>query len=156
MEETVSMFEDILQDLMADAQRGQHYFPTPNWKTWVLKEVEELSPNNHKEPYSLYERGDGYIVKISAPGVKKEDMDIKVQLLNGLHNIDVSIKKTPKEDLGKLIVTGLFSKTESSQSYSIKLNDINPDTVDATLELGILTITAAKAKKSAAVTVKVK
>ncbi len=78
------------------------------------------------------------------PGIKKED--IKISVTGDTLSIEGSSKEEKEEKEKKY-----FLKTFQSSSYSQSFNLpslVNPNTVDAKFEDGVLTVTLPKAKES--------
>lgn len=86
-------------------------------------------------PANIYGDDEAYYLVAELPGVKKEDIDVK------LENAVLAI--TAKR---------LAGKDEASSEYTMTRaitigDDVNPDKVSAKLENGVLTVTLAKAEE---------
>ena len=111
-------------------------FPT-RWDDLYMREFDNLSANIWEEENKIF-------VKMAMPGIKKED--IKISVTGDTLNIEGSSKEEKEEKEKKY-----FLKTFQSSSYSQSFNLpslVNPDTVDAKFEDGVLTVTLPKAKES--------
>ena len=111
-------------------------FPT-RWDDLYMREFDNLSANIWEEENKIF-------VKMAMPGIKKED--IKISVTGDTLSIEGSSKEEKEEKEKKY-----FLKTFQSSSYSQSFNLpslVNPDTVDAKFEDGVLTVTLPKAKES--------
>ena len=111
-------------------------FPT-RWDDLYMREFDNLSANIWEEENKIF-------VKMAMPGIKKED--IKISVTGDTLNIEGSSKEEKEEKEKKY-----FLKTFQSSSYSQSFNLpslVNPNTVDAKFEDGVLTVTLPKAKES--------
>ena len=111
-------------------------FPT-RWDDLYMREFDNLSANIWEEENKIF-------VKMAMPGIKKED--IKISVTGDTLSIEGSSKEEKEEKEKKY-----FLKTFQSSSYSQSFNLpslVNPNTVDAKFEDGVLTVTLPKAKES--------
>ena len=111
-------------------------FPT-RWDDLYMREFDNLSANIWEEENKIF-------VKMAMPGIKKEDL--KISVTGDTLSIEGSSKEEKEEKEKKY-----FLKTFQSSSYSQSFNLpslVNPNTVDAKFEDGVLTVTLPKAKES--------
>lgn len=87
---------------------------------------------NRSLPLDVYEADGKRIVRLEVPGIRKKDLEIE------LENAVLSVKGKREERFN-----GDSSMVELSRSLSVG-DDIDPDTVKARLEDGILTIELSK------------
>ena len=84
--------------------------------------------NYTRDLKSYIDRGDdGYTIISEVPGL--EEKDLKIELENDTLTIDAEYKEKEK-----------FSLRKGKYSWSCKLADINPESIEATLENGVLKI----------------
>ena len=111
-------------------------FPT-RWDDLYMREFDNLTANIWEEENKIF-------VKMAMPGIKKEDL--KISVTGDTLSIEGSSKEEKEEKEKKY-----FLKTFQSSSYSQSFNLpslVNPNTVDAKFEDGVLTVTLPKAKES--------
>ena len=95
-------------------------------------------------PVDIEETDDQFVVEIDLPGVRREDMSIDLRE-NELY-ITGEIK--PRERTGKM---RRQSRPVGRFEHQITLpGEVNPDSVEATLHSGVLTVKLAKAKRATA------
>ena len=92
----------------------------------------------------MYEEDDSIVIKMDIPGIKKEEINLAVTP----NTIEVSAEhKEKKEEVGKKY----WKKERTSNSYSQYLElptEIDPGSVEAKYENGVLTIKAKKSEKN--------
>ena len=91
----------------------------------------------------IYEKGDNVIIKADMPGVRKEDISLKITS----HSIQISAKHSEKEEVQSRKYYRHGRLIRDYSNYIELPVDIDPDSVKAKYENGILTITAKKSNK---------
>ncbi len=112
-------------------------YPLNRWDDLFLREFDNLSAN-------IWEEDNKIFVKMAMPGIKKED--IKISVTGDSLSIEGNSKEQNEEKEKKY-----FLKTFQSCSYSQSFNLpslVNPDSVEAVFEDGVLTVKLPKAKES--------
>jgi HSP20 family protein len=87
-------------------------------------------------PVNVHETKDGYHVEVSAPGLNKDNFDIKVE--NGLLTISYEKKEETKADDYKTLRRE-FSYRSFKRSFSLN-DDVNAENIRAKYENGILKV----------------
>ncbi len=91
----------------------------------------------------IYDEGENVVVKVDMPGVRKEDISLKVDS----HSIQISAKHSEKEEVQS---KKYYRKGRIIRDYSNYVElpvEIDPDSVKAKYENGVLTIVAKKSNK---------
>lgn len=121
--------EKALKNFLDDS----FYFPTITTRS--------ISTNDLSE--NIYFDEDKYVLLLSLPGFKKEDVSIEVS--------DGYLTLSGKKNLGDFEKMNVYSEgfsLNSSFNRKIKLwGNINPEQVDATMENGILKVELKKVKE---------
>ncbi len=92
-------------------------------------------------PASVFEFDNHYVVECDVPGVKESD--IEVSLTDGVLNISAERGESFGDDVKVVLNERSFRKT----GRKIQLGtDVNPDSVDAELGDGVLTVTVHKSE----------
>lgn len=89
----------------------------------------------------VLDEGDNYLVKSKLAGVEKENIGIDVE--KDILKINVKSTKEKKDKRKNVLYSEFYS---GSQSRSLKLQDIDPENIDAEFTNGILTISVGKLK----------
>ncbi len=92
---------------------------------------------------NISENENEYLVEISAPGLKKED--IKIELENDVLKISSSVKDK-KEEKNESYYRREFYKSSFERSFAIP-KGVNKDQISATMNDGILIVEIPKAKE---------
>ncbi|MBO9567039.1 MAG: Hsp20/alpha crystallin family protein [Niastella sp.] len=125
------VFNSVFDDLL-------NQFPT-TWKDSSL----------HNPPVNIHETSDAYHVELSAPGLKKEDFQVKVE--DGLLTIGYEQKEETKSEEYKT-VRREFSQRSFKRSFTVE-DQVNVDNIEAKYEQGVLKLRLPK-KEQAKPTVK--
>lgn len=88
----------------------------------------------HNPPVNIHETSDAYHVELSAPGLAKEDFQIKVE--EGLLSIGYEKKEETKEE-GYKTVRREFAQRSFKRSFTVDEN-IDVDNIQAKYEQGVL------------------
>lgn len=110
---------------------GEEPFAISPWESPIFNTI------NKNFNYEVEDSGNSYLVQVDLPGVKKEDVNIKLN--NGVLNVTAERK-------GKKATT--FKK-------SFKLPSMASDEITAELNDGVLTLTIPKAEESKAKTIQI-
>ncbi len=104
----------------------------------MFREFERSSNCKKTDNYSIEETQDNYSIEINVPGVKKEDIEIGVK--EDKLSIIASRKKIDKVDEEEKEV--VLSQYE--ENFTVNTKSIDLDSIEASLENGILTLKLAK------------
>jgi HSP20 family protein len=111
-----SVFNTVFDDLL-------NHFPA-NWKDSSL----------HYPPVNIHETKEAYHVELSAPGLNKEDFQVKVE--EGLLTISFEKKEETKAEDYKT-VRREFTQRSFKRSFSID-DQVDADNIQAKYEQGVL------------------
>ncbi len=111
-------------------------FPT-RWDDLYLRDFDNLSAN-------IWEEDNKIFVKMAMPGIKKED--IKISVTGDTLSIEGGSKEE-KEEKEKKYFLKTFQSSYYSQSFNLPTL-VNPESVEAKFEDGVLTVTLPKAKEA--------
>jgi HSP20 family protein len=125
------VFNSVFDDLL-------NQFPT-TWKDSSL----------HNPPVNIHETSDAYHVELSAPGLNKEDFQVKVE--DGLLTISYEQKEETKSEDYKT-VRREFSQRSFKRSFTVE-DQVNVDNIEAKYDQGVLKLRLPK-KEQAKPTVK--
>ncbi len=112
-------------------------YPLTRWDDLFLRDFDNLSAN-------IWEEDNKIFVKMAMPGIKKED--IKISVTGDTLSIEGGSKEE-KEEKDKKYFLKTFQSCSYSQSFNLPTL-VNPDSVEAVFEDGVLTIQLPKAKES--------
>ena len=99
-----------------------------------MKRFQEIPAVNVKEKTKAFE------IELAAPGLKKKDFNITIE--NGILTITAE-RKEEKEEKDENFTRREFSYQNFTRSFTLPEN-VNPDSIDAHYEDGILMLTIAK------------
>jgi HSP20 family protein len=99
-----------------------------------MKRTQFVPPVNVKEMDKMFE------IEVAAPGLTKKDFNINIE--NGILTIS-SEKKMEKEEKKENYTRSEFNYTSFSRSFNLPDN-VNPETIDAKYEDGVLRLTIQK------------
>ena len=119
-------------------------FPLSRWDDFYT-DFDTVSANVWEEDNKIF-------VQMAMPGIKKDD--IKISVTGDTLSIEGQSKIEEEEKEKKY-----FLKTLEERSYSQSFNlpsIVNPDSVEAAFEDGVLTVTLPKAKESESKEIKIK
>jgi HSP20 family protein len=100
-------------------------------------------------PVDIYETDHALAVIADLPGVRKDDVDIRVD--QGILTIKGKVKYTPPKEL----VRGEFSLLDFFRQFQLS-DEVNQEKISAESKNGVLTITLPKAEKAKPRQIKVK
>lgn len=103
----------------------------------------------HNPPVNIHETSDAYHVELSAPGLNKEDFQVKVE--DGLLTISYEQKEETKSEDYKT-VRREFSQRSFKRSFTVE-DQVNVDNIEAKYDQGVLKLRLPK-KEQAKPTVK--
>lgn len=115
------------------------YFLDENFGN-ALKEVTQ-SINAYSLRTDITKDENSYSIYVNVPGVKKEDISLNVED----NKVYLEVKRSTKEESEGKCIISQRSFTDAKRVY--ELEDINPDSVKAKLENGVLCITISKIVK---------
>jgi len=118
--------------------RINRFFPDFE-RSWGIPAAWPVSANWPKA--NLYDAGDHLEVKAEVPGVKKEDLHVKIQG----NYLEVSGSRESKAPEGYAAQRIERMAASFSRSFTLP-SDVDADKVEATLKNGILTLTLPKAE----------
>ena len=106
------------------------------------KEIKEMTSElNFNPKHNIIENEKDYVIEISVPGYKKEDIKIQTKKMN-------LIIKSEKEEKQKLkFLTKGFNNQKFEKIFRLS-DDVDKDNIKGKLENGILTITIPKTEES--------
>lgn len=113
-------------------------FFTP-WGDWFRKNSSWLSRTTIPA-LNVHEEKDHYLVTVAAPGLEKEDFNIEID--NNIITISASAEKEHEEEKKKYSRRE-YSYSSFSRSFTLP-SDVNADSINATYEKGILSLTLPK------------
>jgi HSP20 family protein len=99
-----------------------------------MKRTQFVPPVNVKEMDKMFE------IEVAAPGLTKKDFNINIE--SGILTISAE-KKTEKEEKKENYTRSEFNYTSFSRSFNLPDN-VDPDTIDAKYEDGVLRLTIQK------------
>lgn len=112
-------------------------YPTPRWDDFFYRDFESLSAN-------VWEEDNNIFVQMAMPGIKKED--IKISVTGDTLSIEGKSQEQ-KEEKEKKYFLKSFQAYSYSQSFNLP-SLVNPDSVEASFEDGVLKVKLPKAKES--------
>ncbi|GIV95532.1 MAG: hypothetical protein KatS3mg057_0189 [Herpetosiphonaceae bacterium] len=123
-----------------------------NWiidEAWIPSSVHIF--NNAGPELDLYEFSDAYVVELTAPGLRPQDIELHVQ-----QNV-LTIAGRPGEEKREQVSYLVRERASGSFKRSVTFPEpIDTDAVEALLEHGILRVRVPKAKSARAQTIKVR
>jgi HSP20 family protein len=120
------VFNSVFDDLL-------NQFPT-TWKDSSL----------HNPPVNIHETSDAYHVELSAPGLNKEDFQVKVE--DGLLTISYEQKEETKSEDYKT-VRREFSQRSFKRSFTVE-DQVNVDNIEAKYDQGVLKLRLPKKEQA--------
>lgn len=120
------VFNSVFDDLL-------NQFPA-TWKDSSL----------HFPPVNIHETSDAYHVELSAPGLNKEDFQVKVE--DGLLTISYEQKEETKSEEYKT-VRREFSQRSFKRSFTVE-DQVNVDNIEAKYEQGVLKLRLPKKEQA--------
>jgi len=121
--------------------------------TGLLGETDLLRENRNTPRVNVKETDTEFILDVSAPGYSKDNFDINIE--NNVLTISNSMENESSDD-SENYTRREFYKSSFSRSFNLPKN-VNSETINATYEKGILTLSIPKlepAKKSKQIKVK--
>ncbi len=120
------VFNSVFDDLL-------NQFPA-TWKDSSL----------HFPPVNIHETSDAYHVELSAPGLNKEDFQVKVE--DGLLTISYEQKEETKSEEYKT-VRREFSQRSFKRSFTVE-DQVNVDNIEAKYDQGVLKLRLPKKEQA--------
>ena len=106
---------------------------------------DSLFTTNKVEKVNIAEDENSYGIELAIPGFKKED--VKIELNDGLLTISSDIEnKNKNEDEKDNYIRKEYHKSSFSRSFYVP-DDVDTDTIEASMENGLLSVTLNKIKE---------
>lgn len=114
----------------------------PRWMDWDEDEFADMADMS----MDVYEEGDNVVVKVVAPGFKKDQMDISIES-GKITIVGKAEEKVEEEDKKRKYYRKEISQRSFTRSCALPV-DIVPSKADAKFKDGVLTVTLPKSEEA--------
>lgn len=102
---------------------------------------------NQLPAIDVHETDSQYLVDVNLPGIKKEDIHVSME--NGILTVQGETKTEEKEEKGGKLIRHERHVGSYMRQFSVG-SEVDPDTIDAKFENGVLSLQLTKVKKNKA------
>lgn len=101
---------------------------------------------------NITEQDDKFVITTEAPGISKENLSVKFD--DDILTISTSYQKENEEKDGEKVIHR--ERFQSNQSRSFRFDNVDPESINASFENGVLSLTLLKKAKQNVKTIEIK